>query len=78
MGAGVIERSAAAGQPALRLLVHTIRYQRLPAFEKIYIKNFFFQIKKVMAVILGEKSYLTVMENLKWAIYVVHRMHQSS
>ena len=23
-----------------------------------------------MAVILGEKSYLTVMENLKWAIYV--------
>ena len=30
-----------------------------------------------MAVILGEKSYLTVMENLKWAIYVVHRWTQS-
>ena len=53
--------------------------QRLPAFEKIYIKK-----KKIKKKIKNygrdrwEKSYLTVMENLKWAIYVVHRMHKSS
>ncbi len=42
--------------------------QRLPAFEKIYIKNYFFSKKKFMAVILGKKSCLTLMENPKWAI----------
>jgi len=42
--------------------------QRLPAFEKIYIKNYFFSKKKIMAVILVKKSCLTLMENPKWAI----------
>ena len=31
-------------------------------------KTYFFHKKKIMAVILGEKSYLVAMENLKWAI----------
>ncbi len=40
--------------------------------KNIYQKHIFSQ-KKIMAVTLGEKSYLVVMDNLKWAIYVVHR-----
>ena len=35
---------------------------RFSAFEKIYIKKFFFSKNKVMAVILGKKSYSVTME----------------
>ena len=49
-----------------------LTFFRFSAFEKIYIKKIFFSKNKVMAVILGKKSYSVTMEIPKWVRYVLH------